>query len=185
MESDVHGKVKCKQLSSKKKVDDSVFKEYRLNSHVTNTLALYCLTHLTPSILHCHTEYKSVDGQIYCAHPNYHQKPWFDYALVKWSGFNDLFPSCIHTFLNFQNVQSGSCFSFPHSGQRVAVKAPGFYAVIESYDEIVDDDNDSCADDDGIAIGEFDDNDDGEEVNRSIFRESKLSLIPCTLRPIL
>ncbi|KAI2497467.1 hypothetical protein MHU86_17017 [Fragilaria crotonensis] len=164
MERDAHGNVKCRRFASKKKVDDSIPEEYHLNSHVTNTLASYCLPHLTTSILHCHTEYKSADGQIYRAHPNYHQKPWFDYALVK----------------------CGSRISFPHSGQSVAVKTPGFYAVIESYNEVVLDNDDDSSDVEDLDVEEVNDhNNVEEEVDRSIFREFKLSLIPGTLQPIL
>ena len=150
-----------------------------MNSYVTNTLATYCLPHLNPSILHCHTEYKSQDGQIYRAHPNYQHKPWFDYAMVKWAGYDDLVPSRIHAFLNLNNVQSGSCISFPHSGQRVAVTTPGFYAVIESYDPVEDDKVD---DNDAVEV---EDDDREGEVDRSIFREFRLSLIPGGNQPIL
>ncbi|KAI2494751.1 hypothetical protein MHU86_19788 [Fragilaria crotonensis] len=77
-------------------------------------------------------------------------------------------------------------YQFPHSGQSVAVKTPGFYAVIESYNEVVLDNDDDSSDVEDLDVEEVNDhNNVEEEVDRSIFREFKLSLIPGTLQPIL
>ncbi len=97
LEEDIDGLIICKRNApKKKKADDPSPKDYHLTSHVPTSLEKYVLPHVTPRILYCHTEYKSADGQIYRAHPCYHDKPWFDYALVDWHGYEDLFPARIH-----------------------------------------------------------------------------------------
>jgi hypothetical protein len=150
------------------------------------------LPHMTPRILHCHTEYKSADGQIYRAHPCYHDKPWFDYALVNWHGYDDLLPARLHAFLNLCNVGTGSKIRLPHSGQEVSIPTPGFYSLIESYHEVFSDSDDSEddsednhpeeADDD---TEQDDDDEEEEEEDRSIFRKFMVDLIPDTLQPVL
>jgi hypothetical protein len=183
LEEDADGLIICKRNASKKKKgDDPSPGEYHLTSHVSTSLAKHVLPHLTPHILHCHTEYKSADGQIYRAHPCYHDKPWFDHALVKWHGYDNLFPARIHAFLNLCNVRTGSKVRLPHSNQEVTIPTPGFYAVIESYNEVLCDSEKSEDDLDDDEVGE---DDDEEEENRSIFRKFELDLIPNTLHPIL
>jgi hypothetical protein len=188
LEEDVDGVIVCKRnASKKKKADDPSPEDYHLTSHVSTCLAKHVLPHTTPRILHCHTEYKSADGQIYRAHPCYHGKPWFDDALVKWHGDDDLFPARIHGFLNLCNITNGSKIRLPHSGQEVSVPNPGFYAVIESYNEVLPDGDDSEDDGDDEEPGDVGDDEEeaDEEGDRSIFRKFQLDLIPNSLQPIL
>ena len=183
LEEDVDGLIVCKRNASKKrKADDPSPGEYHLTSHILTSLAKHVLPHLTPRTLYCHTEYKSAEGQIYRAHPCYHDKPWFDYALVNWHGYEDLVPARIHAFLNLCNVRTGSKIRLPHSNQEVSIPTPGFYAMIESYNEVLSDSDDSESDGDD---DEVDKDDDEEEEDRAIFRSFKLDLIPDTLHPIL
>jgi hypothetical protein len=158
-----------------------------LTSHISTCLAKHVLSHTTPRTLHCHTEYKSAGGQIYHAHSWYHGKPCFDYALVNWHGYDDLFPGCIHAFLNLCNVRNGSKIRLPYSGQEVSVPNPGFYAVIESYNEVLPNGDDSDDDGDDKDSGEIGDDEEEahEEGDRSIFRKFQLDLIPNSLQPIL
>ncbi|KAI2511580.1 hypothetical protein MHU86_2834 [Fragilaria crotonensis] len=132
-------------------------------------------------------EYKSADGQIYRAHPCYHDKPWFDYALVDWHGYEDLFPARIHAFLNLCNVRTGSKIGLPHSGQEVTIPTPGFYAVIESYHEVFSDSEDGKDDSEDHEPEDKDkeDNDNNREEDQSIFWKFEFDLIPNTLQPIL
>ena len=158
-----------------------------MTSHISTCLAKHVLSHTTPRTLHCHTEYKSAGGQIYHAHSWYHGKPCFDYALVNWHGYDDLFPGCIHAFLNLCNVRNGSKIRLPYSGQEVSVPNPGFYAVIESYNEVLPNGDDSDDDGDDKDSGEIGDDEEEahEEGDRSIFRKFQLDLIPNSLQPIL
>ena len=188
LEEDIDGLIICKRnASKKKKAEDPSPEDYHLTSHVSTSLAKYVLPHVTPRILYCHTEYKSADGQIYRAHPCYHDKPWFDYALVDWHGYEDLFPARIHAFLNLCNVRTGSKIGLPHSGQEVTIPTPGFYAVIESYHEVFSNSEDSEDDSEDHEPEDKDkeDDDNNREEDRSIFRKFELDLIPNTLQPIL
>jgi hypothetical protein len=197
LETDADGVIVCKRNASKKKKkgEDTSPKHYHMNSHVSSTLAVHVLPHTTtPCVLHCHTEYKSANGQIYRANPNYQEKPWFDYALVDWHGYDEPFPARIHVFLNLCNVIHGSNISIPHSGQCVCVTSPGFYALIESYHEVFSDSNNSKTEreEDPPDVNNMpnDDNDRGdgserEEGNRSIFRKFMVDLIPNSPKPKL
>ncbi|KAI2500036.1 hypothetical protein MHU86_14422 [Fragilaria crotonensis] len=133
LEEDVDGVIVCKRNASKKKKADDPSRGLSLDI----------------------SQYKSADGQIYRAHPCYHGKPWYDYALVKWHGYDDLFPARIHAFLNLCNVTNGSKIRLPHSGQEVSVPNPGFYAVIESYNEVLPDGDDSEDDGDDEEPGNW------------------------------
>jgi len=191
LEEDEEGLIICKRNASKKKKSDNLSPEdYHLTSHISTSLAEHVLPHLSPRILYCHTEYKSADGQIYRAHPCYHDKPWFDYALVNWRGYEDLIPARIHAFLNLCNVRMGSKIRLPHSRQEVSIPTPGFYAVIESYNEVFPDlddseDDEPVEEDEDEKQDEDDNEEEEEEEDRSIFRKFELDLIPNTLQPIL
>ena len=198
LETDADGVIVCKRNASKKKKkgEDTSPEHYHMNSHISSTLAVHVLPHtITSCVLHCHTEYKSADGQIYRANPNYQEKPWLDYAMVDWYGYDELFPARIHVFLNLCNVKHGSKISIPHSGQCVCVTTPGFYALVESYHEVFSDsDNDSDAEGDEEPSdvtdvpnndNDGDDGSEGEEINRSIFRKFMVDLIPNSPKPKL
>jgi hypothetical protein len=85
IETDADGVIVCKRNASKKKKngEGTSPEHYHMNSHISSTLVVHVLPHTIAScVLRCHTEYKSADGQIYRANPNYQEKPWFDF--VRW-----------------------------------------------------------------------------------------------------
>ena len=191
LEEDGDGVVICKRNASKKKKADDLDapEEYHLTSHISMSLAKHVLPHTTGQILNCHTEYKSAEGQIYRAHPCYHDKPWFDYAVINWVGYGEC-PGRIHAFLNLDNIERGAVIVLPHSEQQVTVPSPGFYAVIESYTEVVlevaDDSDDEVEEGDPPDEDDNDDDDsEEEEEDRSIFRKFRVDLMPNGIDPIL
>ena len=120
------------------------------------------------------------------------EKPWFDYALVDWHGYDEPIPARIHVFLNLCNVKHGSNISIPHSGQCVCVTTPGFYALVESYHEVYSDSNNSNTereeeppDVNNVPNNDNERRDGREEGNRSIFRKFMVDLIPNSPKPKL
>ena len=54
------------------------------------------------SVVKGFTEYKPEEGVIFRAHPNYMTgRPWYDWAMIKWSGDEELVPARLRLFLDF------------------------------------------------------------------------------------
>ena len=57
------------------------------------------------SIVNGFTEYKPEDGVIFRAHPDFMVKrPWYDWAMIKWSDDDDLVPARLRLFLDFSQA---------------------------------------------------------------------------------
>jgi hypothetical protein len=142
----------CRYLQWKKSTADLTsvqvgkLEEVGMNETIKDLLVKHCLSKVQPSQLHCFTDYKPENhfpdsngedaGQIYRANPCYMGKPWYDHAMITWHGLPLPLPGRIHVFLDLHNIKPNMCISFPNSGQDEQLTAPGFYAVIESFDRL-------------------------------------------------
>jgi hypothetical protein len=54
--------------------------------------------------LQIHGQHKR-EGILFCAHPNYREKPWQDWALIDWSGITKALPSQIWCFVVVDSIK--------------------------------------------------------------------------------
>ncbi len=109
-------------------------------------LVQHCLPHVATSRLYCFTEFDPLHhascdrpvnvGQLYRANPNFQGKPRYDYAMVRWDGFELPLPGRIHTFINLKQLKPNASISFPGSDQGKEPTIPGMYAVIKLFERI-------------------------------------------------
>ena len=179
--TDANGNPRSLRLRSSKKARDSPSDDFPLDAHVLETVAKYCLPCVNPKVVNCYTEYHPKSGgQLYRAHPSYHGegKPWFDHVFVQWrvdTGKIVFHPGRVHVFIDFRNIIPRSTITFPESGQEVSPK-PGFYAVIESYDEVEQPFLQAKDDSPQEMEPEFD---------FSLFQKFRLTLLPNSTKPKL
>ena len=111
-----------------------------LRNDVKDFLITHCLPVVPSGRLLCFTEYVNPHtNTTYRAHPNYMGGAWYDCALIRWYQYPNPLPARICTFLDISSMLPGTSIDIPEAGQYGI--GPGLYAVVESFNKILDNNN--------------------------------------------
>ncbi len=108
-----------------------------LREDVKHFLITHCLPVMPSGRLPCFTGYINPHTKTkFRAHPNYMGGPWYDCALIKWYEYPDPVPARIRAFVDISSMVPGTSIDIPEANQYGI--GPGLYAVIESFNRILD-----------------------------------------------
>ena len=125
-----------------------------LREDVKDFLTTHCLPVVPSGRLLCFTGYINPHtNTTFRAHPNYMGGAWYDCALIRWYQYPDPLPARIRAFIDISSMLPGTSIDIPESGQYGI--GPGLYAVIESFNKILDDNHENHAEYSNTLISRY------------------------------